>query len=61
MVSCCTVPPNSKETEPGSRDQEASPSAGNNARIVLKWPWCGLGVDISKIPGCHFIGQMSSQ
>ena len=31
----CTKPPDSKETELGSSDQEASPSAGKNARIVL--------------------------
>ena len=28
MLSDCTVPPDSKETVPGSSDQEASPSAG---------------------------------
>ena len=26
-VSCCTVPPDSKDTELGSSDQEASPQA----------------------------------
>ena len=30
MFSGCTVPPDSKETELGSSDQEASPSAGKN-------------------------------
>ena len=29
------VPPDSKETEPGSSDQEASPSAGKNTGVVL--------------------------
>ena len=28
VFSCCTVLPDSKETELGSTDQEASPSAG---------------------------------
>ena len=31
----CTVPPDSKETELGSSDQEASPSAGKNTGVVL--------------------------
>ena len=35
MFSGCTVPPDSKETELGSSDQEASPSAGKNTGIVL--------------------------
>ena len=35
MFSGCTVPPNSKETELGSSDQEASPSAGKNTGVVL--------------------------
>ena len=30
-----TVPPDSKETKPGSSDQESSPSAGKNIRILL--------------------------
>ena len=49
---CFTVLPNSKETELGSSDQEASPSAGKNIGVVLvpchtwkclysySW-WCG--------------------
>ena len=32
MFSGCTVPPDSKETELGSSDQAASPSAGKNNR-----------------------------
>ena len=47
------VPPDSKETELGSSNQEASPSAGKNTRVVLVpclhmevhpysyFPWCG--------------------
>ena len=31
----CTVPLDSTETELGSSDQEASPSAGKNTRVVL--------------------------
>ena len=51
--------PDSKETELGSSNQEASPSAGKNTRIVLvpchTWK-CMLtaifgGVDISEVPG----------
>ena len=35
VFSGCTVPSVSKETKLGSSDQEASPSAGKNAGIVL--------------------------
>ena len=64
MFFGCTVPPDSKETELGSSDQEASPSAGKNTRMVLV-PCCAWkcvptaisgGVDISEIPGCHLLG-----
>ena len=69
MFSGCTVPPNSKEIELESNDQEASPSAVKNIGIVLvsycTWkcvPTANSGsVDISKIPGCHLLRQMSSQ
>ena len=63
------LPPDGKETELGSSDQDASPSAGKNTRIVLvpcrAWKCvptaiCG-GVDISEVPGCHLLRQMSSQ
>ena len=63
MFSGCTMPLDSKETDLGSNDQEASPSAGINTRIVLvscrAWK-CVLtaifgGVDISEVPGCHFL------
>ena len=69
MFSGCTVPPDSKETELGSSDQKASPSADKNTGIVLV-P-CGAwkcvptavsgGVDIPKVPWCHLLRQMSSQ
>ena len=35
MFSGCTVLPDSKETERGSSDPEASPSAGKNTGVVL--------------------------
>ena len=69
MFSGCTVPPDSKETELGSSDQEASPSAGKNTGIVLvpcrAWKCVPTaisgGVDISEVPRCHLLQQMSSQ
>ena len=69
MFSGCTVLPDSKETELGSSDQEAFPSAGKNARIVLvpcrarKYVPTAISgvVDISEVPGCHLLQQMSSQ
>ena len=60
--------PDSKETELGSSDQEASPSAGKNTGVVLApnpWKWIltatSSGVDISEVPRCHLFQQMSSQ
>ena len=53
MFSGCTVLPNSKETELGSSDQEASSSSGRNTGVVLvpclqievhlynSFQWCG--------------------
>ena len=69
MFSGFTVPPDSKETKLGSTDQEASPSAGKNTGVVLvpcrAWKWVPTaisgGVDISEVPGCHLLRQMSSQ
>ena len=63
------VLPRRKETEPGSSDQEASPSAGKNTGVVLVPCSCMevcpysyfWGVDISEVPGCHLLQQMSSQ
>ena len=63
------MPPDSKETELGSSNQEASPSAGKNTGVVLV-PCSHMevrptaisgGVDISEVPGCHLLRQMSSQ
>ena len=45
MFSDCTEPPDSKETELGSSDQEASPSAGKNTRVVLGIFLRSLGVN----------------
>ena len=63
MFSGCTLPPDSKETERGSSNQEASPLAGKNTGIVLVpcriWKYVltaiAGGVDISKVPGCHLL------
>ena len=63
------MPPDSKETELGSRDQDGSPSVGKNIGVVLV-PCSRMevrpytisgGVDISVVPGCHLLPQMSSQ
>ena len=69
MFSGCTVPPDSKKTKLGSSDQEASQSAGKNTWVVLvpcrAWKCVpkaiSSGVDISEVPGCHVLWQMSSQ
>ena len=69
MFSGCTVPPDSKMTELGISDQEASPLGGKNTGIVLvpcrAWKCVATaisaGVDISEVPGCHLLRQMSSQ
>ena len=61
--------PDRKETELGSSNKQASPSADKNTEIVLV-PFCAWksvptaissGVDISEVPGCHLLQQMSSQ
>ena len=66
-LASCTVLPDSKEI--GSRVQEGSPSADKNTGVVLV-PCCAckcvptaisIGVDISEVPGCHLLRQMSSQ
>ena len=63
------LPADSKETKLGSRNQEASSSAGKNTSVVLvpchTWNhdpaaiFCG--VDISEVPRCHLLQQMKSQ
>ena len=63
------MPPAGKKTEVGSRNQEAFPSAGKNNGVVLvthcvqKHVSTAIsgGVDISDVPGCHLLQQMSSQ
>ena len=69
VFSGCTVLLDSKETEIESKDLEASRSAGKNTERVLmpcqKWKSVPTaisnGVDISKVPRCHLLQQMSSQ
>ena len=69
MFSGCTVPPDSKETELGSSNQEASPSVGENTGIVLvpfhSWKCVPQLFPVvwifSEIPGCHLLRQMSFQ
>ena len=64
MFPGCTVPSDSKETEIRSSDQEASPSVGKNTRIGCHaWvcvPTISGDVNISEVPGCHFLRKMSS-
>ena len=69
VLSGCTVLPDSKETKLGSSNQEVSPSAGKNIRVVLV-PFCAWrcvptatfsGMGISEVPVCHLLWQMSSQ
>ena len=69
VLSGYIVPPDSKETELGGSDQEASPSAGKNTRVILVprsymevrpysyFRWCGY----FEVPGCHLLRQTSSQ
>ena len=61
--------PDSKETELGSSNQKASPSAGKNTRIILV-PCCAWkcdptvisgGVDISEVFASHLLQQISFQ
>ena len=69
VFSGCTMLPDSKETELGSSDQEASTSTGKNTGIVLvpcrAWKCDPTaipgGVDISEVPGCHLLRHTSSQ
>ena len=68
MFFGCTVLPDSKETEFGSSDQEASPSTGKNTRVVLVLYCAGKcvlpaisgGVNIFEFLGYHLLWQMSS-
>ena len=58
VFSGCTVPPNSKDTELKSSDQETSPSASKNTGIVLMscYIWKCVPTDFSSgadFDGCH--------
>ena len=61
--------PDSKETELGSNDQEASPLGDKNTRVFLVPYWtrkCVLTaisgrVDISEVSGCNLLPQQNSQ
>ena len=61
------VLPDSKETVLGSSEQEVSPSTGKNTgKVLVLCIKCvpraiSSGVDISDIPACHLLRQMSSQ
>ena len=69
MFSGSTLPPDSKETELGSSNPEASPSAGKNTGIVLvpcrAWKCAPTAIsgggDISEVPESHLLRHMSSQ
>ena len=67
-VSACTMPLDSKETELGSHNQEASPSAGKITEVVLV-PCCtrkcvptavSVHVDIPGVLECSLLQHMSS-
>ena len=69
MLPGCPVLAKWKDTKLGSSNQEASSSAGKNIEIVLvpchAWK-CVLtdisgGADISEVPECHLVRQMSFQ
>ena len=49
-----------RRTKLGRNDQEASPSVGKNTGVVFPTRMSG-GVNISDVPGCHLLRQMSSQ
>ena len=61
----CTMLPDSKETELGSSDQEASPSAGKNTGVVLVPCLCMEVCPYSYFwwfdIGCHLLRQISFQ
>ena len=69
MFHGCTVMPDTKETKLRSSDEQASPSACKNIKVVsvpcreLTFVPTGIsgGVDIPEVPGCHLLQQMSLQ
>ena len=58
MFSGCAVLPDSKENELGCVDQEPSPSAGKNTRVVLV-PCCALKCFLKAISGDLYIFNIS--
>ena len=64
----CTVPPDSQETELRSSNQEVSPSADKNTRVVLV-SYCACSVSLQlflvmwtfHVSGCHLLQQMSKR
>ena len=66
VALCCLIVRRQKLQ---SRHQEASPSAGKNTGVVLVpcWAWkcvptsISRGMNISEVPWCHLLQQMSSQ
>ena len=52
--------PDGKETQLGSSNQEASPSASKNTEKRIPTAISG-GAGISEVPGCRLLQQMSSQ
>ena len=69
MFSGCIVTADIKGSKLGSGSQEVFTSAGKNTEIALvpclTWKCVFTvssgGMDISEVPGCHFLQQMSSQ
>ena len=68
MLSGCILLPESKETEQGSGNQEASPSAGKNTRIVFvqcqAWQRVPTALPVVwfiQVSLSHLFLQMSSQ
>ena len=62
MFFGCTVPPDSKETEFGSRDQKAFLSACKNTGIVLVpcCAWKCVSIAIFSGEECYLLRQMTS-
>ena len=69
MFSCCSLPPESKEMELGSSNQETSPAAHKKTRAVLvpchtfKCVPTAVsgGVDIFDVPRCYLLREMCFQ
>ena len=69
MLSDSTMTLDSKETIPGSSNQKASLSAGKITKVVLvpchAWKCVPTAIsgsmNVSEVPGCHLVRQMSYQ